>query len=254
MPEPENHGEDPGDRDRLADHTEPRRPERARDHERPDERHRPRDDLSARQGADVPSESAPLRGDDRRRAPSPGAVVDSWASACSRRPTRTAEAVVRTYAVACAGRVPIGRAGTPPTIASGGTSRVTTAPAATTQPRPSVTPGRIVARVPIQTLSSMTTGRVSTGNGSSTRWDAVSNATSGEMLTASPMTRPPRASRQQLRLIRELAPIASRSAHLPGPVEPDVATEKDRRALERHAEHAPVPGAAQREARDTATT
>ena len=41
------------------------------------------------------------------------------------------------------------RAGTPATMANGGTSCVTTAPAPTMAPRPMVTPGRIVALVPM---------------------------------------------------------------------------------------------------------
>ena len=45
------------------------------------------------------------------------------------------------------------RAGTPPTIVSSGTDSVTTAPAATTQPAPMCTPGRISARVPTQVPS-----------------------------------------------------------------------------------------------------
>ena len=47
---------------------------------------------------------------------------------------------------------------TPATRVAGGTSRVTTAPAATTEPAPMVTPGRIVAAVPIQTFVSMVMG------------------------------------------------------------------------------------------------
>ena len=41
------------------------------------------------------------------------------------------------------------RAGTPVTIFLGGTSRVTTAPAATTAPSPTVTPGKISAPAPM---------------------------------------------------------------------------------------------------------
>ena len=48
------------------------------------------------------------------------------------------------------------RAGTPPTIAYGGTSRVTTEPAETTAPCPMVTPERIVALAPIQTSEQTT--------------------------------------------------------------------------------------------------
>ena len=43
-------------------------------------------------------------------------------------------------------------AGTPPTIVFGGTSAVTTAPAATTEFSPMVTPGNIVAAAPIHGL------------------------------------------------------------------------------------------------------
>ena len=50
------------------------------------------------------------------------------------------------------------RAGTPPTIVRGSTSCVTTAPAATTAPSPMVTPCRIVAFDPIQTLRPTTIG------------------------------------------------------------------------------------------------
>ena len=49
------------------------------------------------------------------------------------------------------------RAGLPPTMANGGTSRVTTAPAATTAPCPMVTPERISAFVQIQQSLPMTT-------------------------------------------------------------------------------------------------
>lgn len=49
-------------------------------------------------------------------------------------------------------------AGLPPTTVRGATSRVTTAPAAITAQSPTVTPGRIVAPPPIQTLLPMVTG------------------------------------------------------------------------------------------------
>ncbi len=45
------------------------------------------------------------------------------------------------------------RAGTPATSVAGGTSRLTTAPAATTAPSPIVTPPRTVAPAPSQTLA-----------------------------------------------------------------------------------------------------
>jgi hypothetical protein len=49
-------------------------------------------------------------------------------------------------------------AGTPTTIAKGGTSFVTIEPAPTTAPLPLVIPGIITACVPIQTSSSITMG------------------------------------------------------------------------------------------------
>lgn len=49
-----------------------------------------------------------------------------------------------------------GRAGTPATLAPGGTSRVTTLPAPITASLPIVTPSKIRAPAPTQTLSSMT--------------------------------------------------------------------------------------------------
>jgi hypothetical protein len=55
------------------------------------------------------------------------------------------------YAAAPGSRTPTGFAGTPATIVIGATFFVTIAPAATTAPRPTVTPGRIIARDPIQT-------------------------------------------------------------------------------------------------------
>lgn len=49
-------------------------------------------------------------------------------------------------------------AGTPATSVAGGTSRVTTAPAATTESAPMVTPGMMVAAAPIHTFVSATIG------------------------------------------------------------------------------------------------
>src|SRR5579871_540290 len=72
--------------------------------------------------------------------------------------------LLSSYARASPRRVPSGRAGTPPTMVSGATSRVTTAPAAITAPRPIVTPGMTIAPAPIHTWSWIVTGRVSTGN------------------------------------------------------------------------------------------
>ena len=50
------------------------------------------------------------------------------------------------------------RAGTPATIVLGGTSLVTTAPAATIAPSPMLTPGNTVAWLPIHTRLPMTIG------------------------------------------------------------------------------------------------
>ena len=54
-------------------------------------------------------------------------------------------------------------AGTPPTSVSGGTSRVTTAPAQTTAPFPTVTPPRIVTAEPSQAPSPIVIGAVRSG-------------------------------------------------------------------------------------------
>ena len=51
-------------------------------------------------------------------------------------------------------------AGLPPTNEYGGTLLVTTLPAATIVPSPTVTPFKIIAFAPIHTLSSITTGSV----------------------------------------------------------------------------------------------
>src|SRR5262245_42386839 len=60
---------------------------------------------------------------------------------------------------------PIFRAGLPATIVNGGTSLRTTAPADTTLPSPTVTPGKIMHRAPSQTLSPIVTGRTSSAGG-----------------------------------------------------------------------------------------
>ena len=210
--EAEHDAEHARDRPGRDDDPHARRAERARDDERPEQRHRPRDDLAARHRADVARDAG-------------GAV--GVAGACSESPSSATAAPTRTAGTACpggrrprsAGRSPIVRAGTPATIASGGTSRVTTAPAHTTLPRPSVTPGRTIARVPIQTWSSIRTGRVSTGkSGAPRRCDAVRTVTSGETLTSSPIQSDPRTSRRQSRLMRVRAPSVRPSRRTwPGP-------------------------------------
>ena len=50
------------------------------------------------------------------------------------------------------------RAGTPPTTTPGGTSRITTAPAATTDPAPTVTPGMISESAPMKAPAPIVTG------------------------------------------------------------------------------------------------
>ena len=65
------------------------------------------------------------------------------------------------------------RAGTPPTVAPGGTSRVTTAPAPTVAPSPIVTPPSTTARWPRNTPSPMVTGPVPCTSDRSVRpWSA----------------------------------------------------------------------------------
>ena len=59
---------------------------------------------------------------------------------------------------------PMRRAGLPATIEYGGTSAVTTAHAETMLPSPIVTPGKMTARPPIQTLSATTIGFTSASN------------------------------------------------------------------------------------------
>lgn len=69
------------------------------------------------------------------------------------------------------------RAGLPPTMVRGGTALATTAPAAITDPSPTVTPGRIVAPPPIHTSLPMVTGsahsRPSRRSSGSVGWQAV---------------------------------------------------------------------------------
>src|SRR5436853_447163 len=57
------------------------------------------------------------------------------------------------------------RAGLPATTEYGGTSDVTTAPAATMLPSPTVTPGNTITRPPSQTLSLITIGFTSASDG-----------------------------------------------------------------------------------------
>src|SRR6266542_2940348 len=83
-------------------------------------------------------------------------------------------------------------AGTPPTNEFGGTDLVTTAPAATIEPRPIVTPGKTVTSVISTAPSSIVTGRTSTLNversdaGPSSCW-VVKMRTKGASPTPLPM-------------------------------------------------------------------
>ena len=74
-----------------------------------------------------------------------------------------------------------GRAGTPATTVLAGTSSVTTDPAATTAWSPMVTPGRIVADRPTQTLTPRRTGAIRVGRDGSKGWWSES-----KMATRSP--------------------------------------------------------------------
>src|SRR5262249_44629506 len=60
---------------------------------------------------------------------------------------------------------PIRRAGLPATIVDGAPAATPTDPADTMLPRPIVTPGKTMHRRPIQTLSSIVTGRTSSASG-----------------------------------------------------------------------------------------
>ena len=84
------------------------------------------------------------------------------------------------------------RAGTPPTMARGGTSRFTTAPAAITASFPMVTPGRMVQLAPIQTLLPMVTGfavqMFSRRFFGESAWLTVVMTVPGAIRTLSPMT------------------------------------------------------------------
>ena len=84
-------------------------------------------------------------------------------------------------------------AGTPPTTMLGGTSFVTTAPAASMTPSPMVTPGVTVALAPIHTLFPMTmgAGMVSFRRSGSSLWLRVASTTLWPMRVPSPMVIPP---------------------------------------------------------------
>ena len=85
------------------------------------------------------------------------------------------------------------RAGTPPTIVAAGTSRVTTAPAATMASSPTVTPERIVAFDPTHTFrpSTMGAGRVVLRRSGSIPWSSVAKTTLCPIWQPSPSHTPP---------------------------------------------------------------
>jgi len=89
-------------------------------------------------------------------------------------------------------------AGFPPTRVFGGTSLVTTEPAATTEFSPTVTPPMMVTPAAIHTLFSITMGFpiVAARRSEGLRgWPVVMMLTFGPIITSSAMSRPPRSNR-----------------------------------------------------------
>lgn len=103
----------------------------------------------------------------------------------------------------------IGFAGTPATTVRGGTSLVTTAPAATTAPSPIVTPPRIVACEPIHTRLPMTMGfaMMSLLRSGSRSWFRVANSTPFPICDSSPIHIPPWSWKWQQLLMNTPLPI-----------------------------------------------
>src|SRR5439155_9104116 len=96
---------------------------------------------------------------DDMRANQAGAARDQQARVAEiHRIHSTVASLFRVRRIAPRRRHRITRAGTPATTANGGTLRVTTAPAPTMLPRPTVTPGRITALVPTSAHASIRTG------------------------------------------------------------------------------------------------
>ena len=91
----------------------------------------------------------------------------------------------------------------------GATSRVTTAPAATTASAPTVTPWRTVAPAPSHTPRSMTIGAATIcrrRRSGASGWPEVSRLTRGPIMTSSPISMPPMSLRTQARSMNTLRP------------------------------------------------
>lgn len=99
-------------------------------------------------------------------------------------------------------------AGTPATTVFGGTSFVTTAPAATTAPSPTVTPGRIVECDPIQTLLPILIGAETMLErlDGYISWFSVASTTMCPMSTSSPISMPPWSWKQHPELMKTFLP------------------------------------------------
>jgi hypothetical protein len=104
----------------------------------------------------VRSESIPgTPGDVRVRATAEATSVPLADPSSTLTPTSVSFSAMARSGTTGQSKVRMARAGTPATRVVGGTSRLTTAPAATTAPSPTVTPPRTVAPAPIQTLAPM---------------------------------------------------------------------------------------------------
>src|SRR5690606_26940344 len=100
-------------------------------------------------------------------------------------------------------------AGIPPTMVLSGTSLLTTAPAATTEFSPTVTPGNMVAPAPIQAFLLICTGpgtsdcRLVGDSGC----PSESKLTFGAISTSSSMVIPPKSKKTQSKLMNTFLPI-----------------------------------------------
>src|SRR5207302_633920 len=106
---------------------------------------------------------------------------------------------------------PISLAGTPPTTAPGGTSLVTTLPAATVAARPMWTPFRTITPAPSQTRSSSTTG-LDSGRvrGSPGTWKSLSTIiTRGPIWQRDPILTSSPAQMDTAALMKVPSPISS---------------------------------------------
>ena len=99
-------------------------------------------------------------------------------------------------------------AGTPATIASAGTSLVTTAPAPTIAPSPMVTPGTTVTAAPSHTLRPITigAGTMSARRSGSMAWSSVVSVLPWPMSVPSPIVMPPVSWKRQPMLMKTPLP------------------------------------------------